>query len=1202
MVVEDAANASTQGNASPLAEIDAQPASHPHDAVDTVTEGDALASTEALPSSETRPTSSITAELSSSNVNGDANLASSSASSLPIASFPADADMAVVSSQPPQHAFAPSALPEIPDEVLTLEPDHYSAAAAAAAAATSASIEQHMPSTDTNMDDYRTAINAPLPSMLNSNAIPLEEDASGDLSASSNEALTLTSTVSRGNYHQCGSARRVKVYELKGETWFDRGTGYCAGVYDETVDEALLVARREEKCQFLEGIDVPAEGDVDENEPVLGDGTTEEGAKPPAPQPQPCQFVVVVSENLESEDILLASKVVKEEVYQRQQDTLVVWTEPTGVDMALSFQEAEGCNEVWEFLTEVQKHFMGLAEEALTDSPPTTPNPQSPTGVLGMSASSSGLEPLLTNMGEYRGLPEPTLANLEKIDAMIKDATSRGLMMREKLTTWLMDAHYIRKLVPFFHTVEELEALPSLHMLCTIMQTILLLNDSFLFEYILQDDVFLGVVGMLEYDPEFPRLKANYRDHLTQRARFKQVIDIGDPMIVAKIHQTYRLLYLRDVILARVVDDPTVSILNSFIFFHQNDIVNYCCQNEDFLCELFRVLTNAKEPEERRSEGVLFLQQLCAMGKLIQLPARISLYRTLTDWGLLNVLQFALERLGQTARNAAAEILMTIIEYDANSVRAHVVTQVELNDRPLVSMMIDMLHNERDPGLKTQIAEAMRIIFDVASDGGPMATQAQVLSVQGLNKAKADPDRFLTWIYEAEIARLCTPFNSLPDFRVLSKGEKLPMQPRHRSALYGHLCDLLCHMIAHHSFRSQYFVLTSEISKKVGSLLHSREKFLRLSALRFFKCCLASNNQFTNRHFIKIELFSTILGLLEAEGDRNNLVASACLDFFEHMRRENMKTLIGHCMDRHGARMRQLANLPHTSLLFQLLVSQWERNQEPLPQQEATESARRSSDTEDKSGQQTDAGRGQFGIAAADPEEESYFQEEDAKEASGASGSAIGLVPYDDDENEDGGEQLVAQVGSKGSAEGSLSPSSLTRLPEKRRRNEVDDEDGDDQLSRLSKRKTGRTTKAKGKSASDTRSPPAEDDSTTTQQQPGGFIRSMANTISNTFGGAGSGSSSSKREGSGSRSPSPKRSKGGRTDEMPSSPKQEQDSSSNSPKTKSKNLATLNNGKVGTGSGGLGIKRISLGLTGSSKKMAAQSNVRSTDKAHDQDS
>ncbi|KAJ1032654.1 hypothetical protein NDA16_000677 [Ustilago loliicola] len=1116
--------------------------------------------------------------------------------------------MPLITEEPTQHTFVSSNLPDIPDEVLSLPTDQYSIVAAP--------IDQQDPANDVSMDpehamdDYRAAINAPLPSMLNSNAIPLEEDASGDLSASSNEALTLTSTVSRGNYHQCGSARRVKVYELKGETWFDRGTGYCAGVYDETVDEALLVARREEKCQFLEGIDVPAEADVDENEPVLANGNGEQGAqKAASTQPQPCQFVVVVSENLESEDILLASKVVKEEVYQRQQDTLVVWTEPTGVDMALSFQEAEGCNEVWEFLTEVQKHFMSLAEEALTDSPPTTPNPHSPTGILGMSASSSGLEPLLNIMGDYKGLPEPSLANLEKIDAMLKETTARGPMMREKLTTWLMEAHYIRKLVPFFHSVEELEALPALHMLCTIMQTLLLLNDSFLFEYILQDDVFLGVVGMLEYDPEFPSLKANYRDHLTQRARFKQVIDIGDPMIVAKIHQTYRLLYLRDVILARVVDDPTVSILNSFIFFHQNDIVNYCSQNDLFLSELFRMLMNPDEPQERRSEGVLFLQQLCAMGKLIQLPARISLYRTLTDWGLFNVLQYALENLGQTARNAAAEILMTIIEYDANSVRAQVVSQVEQNTRPLVSMMIDMLHNERDPGLKTQIAEAMRIIFDVASDGGSMATQAQVLSVQGLNKAKADPDRFLTWIYEAEIARLCSPFNSLPDFRVLSKGEKLPTLPRRRSALYGHLCDLLCHMIAHHSFRSQYYVLTSEISKKVGSLLHAREKYLRLSALRFFKYCLASNNQFTNRHFIKIELFSTILGLIEAEGDRNNLVASACLDFFEHMRRGNLKTLISHCMDRHGSRMRQLAEKPHTAPCFSLLVSQWEKNQEPLPQQEAAEPPHRTGDVDGKSQQRNDAARGQIGIAAADPDEESYFQENDDEvrdvEAR-TTGSAIGLVPYgdDDDENDDADGQSVAKLGGKknsaaGPSEGTLSPSSLTKLPEKRRRTEEED-DADDQLSRLSKRKSGRMSKNKSKAAAGSRSP-TEDDESNSQSSGALFLRSMTNTISNTFGGA-----SDKREGS--RSPSPKRSKGsqspsGRTEDLPSSPKQGSDSSPPSSASASSKTSTTNASKNGASSGGgLGIKRISLGLTGSSKKMAAQSNVRSTDKPDDEES
>ena len=33
--------------------------------------------------------------------------------------------------------------------------------------------------------------------------------------------------------------------------------------------------------------------------------------------------------------------------YQKQQDTLIVWTEQNGTDMALSFQEPEGCASIW---------------------------------------------------------------------------------------------------------------------------------------------------------------------------------------------------------------------------------------------------------------------------------------------------------------------------------------------------------------------------------------------------------------------------------------------------------------------------------------------------------------------------------------------------------------------------------------------------------------------------------------------------------------------------------------------------------------------------------------------------------------------------------------------------------------------------------------------------------------------------------------
>ena len=35
-------------------------------------------------------------------------------------------------------------------------------------------------------------------------------------------------------------------------------------------------------------------------------------------------------------------------------DTLIVWTETSGIDMALSFQEAEGCATIWLVLADLQ--------------------------------------------------------------------------------------------------------------------------------------------------------------------------------------------------------------------------------------------------------------------------------------------------------------------------------------------------------------------------------------------------------------------------------------------------------------------------------------------------------------------------------------------------------------------------------------------------------------------------------------------------------------------------------------------------------------------------------------------------------------------------------------------------------------------------------------------------------------------------------
>lgn len=87
-------------------------------------------------------------------------------------------------------------------------------------------------------------------------------------------------------------------------------------------------------------------------------------------------------------------------------------------------------------------------------------------------------------------------------------------------------------------------------------------------------------------DPEFPQHKANYREFLHSITNFHQPIPIRDITIQKKIHHTYRLQFIKDVVLARALDDSTFNVLNSCIIFNQIDIINHVQQDVGFLREV----------------------------------------------------------------------------------------------------------------------------------------------------------------------------------------------------------------------------------------------------------------------------------------------------------------------------------------------------------------------------------------------------------------------------------------------------------------------------------------------------------------------------------------------------------------------------------------------------------------------------------------
>jgi len=222
--------------------------------------------------------------------------------------------------------------------------------------------------------------------------------------------------------------RRVKVYELKNNDWYDRGTGFCSG---QVVNS-------------------------------------------PASTPEnPDARILVVSED-DHTRTLLETRITKDDGYQKQQDTLIVWTETNGVDMALSFQEADGCAAIWEFVSEIQQRLNAFAPD-------------------------DGLSDDILDPVHPITLPNPELGRLDEVENHIRGA-SQTQAGREALVKFIMNPGemYILKLGPLVAEAEEKESLPDLHKLCNIMKHLILLNDTQVIEFVVSDIAVMGVVGALE--------------------------------------------------------------------------------------------------------------------------------------------------------------------------------------------------------------------------------------------------------------------------------------------------------------------------------------------------------------------------------------------------------------------------------------------------------------------------------------------------------------------------------------------------------------------------------------------------------------------------------------------------------------------------------------------------------------------------------
>ncbi|OWM71132.1 hypothetical protein CDL15_Pgr011259 [Punica granatum] len=539
----------------------------------------------------------------------------------------------------------------------------------------------------------------------------------------------------------------------------------------------------------------------------------------------------------EDNETLLMHRIRAEDIYRRQEDSIIAWKDPDyATELALSFQEPAGCSFIWEHISNVQRN---LQFSAINNDTFQSVN------------------------SELRELPAVDLASLPLLHKMVVES---GIADQMRLTELLLhDLDFFQRLMELFRICEDLDNLE------------VLLNSPQIFEKIFGDELIMDIIGSLEYDPEVSQV--HHRNFLKEHVVFKEAIPIKDPIVLSKIHQTYRVGYLKDVILARALDDATIANLNSIIHSNNAVVVSLLKDDNTFIQELFARLRSPTTSSESKKNLVYFLHDFCNLSKSLQMVQQLRLFRDLINEGIFDILKDALQSQDNRLVLTGTDILILFLNQDPNLLRSYVVRPEGV---PLLGLLVKGMITDFGEDMHCQFLEILRSLLD----SHPLAGGQRDISI-----IEIFYERHLGQLIDVIVASC--PSGSIPPSLGKSAGSPRVKNPKStKPEILSNICELLCFCVMHHPYRTKCNLLLNNFLDKVLLLLHRRERYLRVAAVRFIR-----TDEHLINHIIRNDLLKPIVDAFVSNGDRYNLLNSAILDLFEYIRKENLKLLLKYIVD-----------------------------------------------------------------------------------------------------------------------------------------------------------------------------------------------------------------------------------------------------------------------------------------------------------------
>ncbi|KAF9135880.1 Platinum sensitivity protein [Mortierella sp. 14UC] len=512
-------------------------------------------------------------------------------------------------------------------------------------------------------------------------------------------------------------------------------------------------------------------------------------------------------------------------------------------------------------------------------------------------------------------LPTPDITNLYNIKEILL-AVRADEQVQKEMNRYIVEEEYIEKFIPVLETCERMELSSKLYTLHSILMHLIDVADASIMDQIVRDSTFESCLRILENEPGSEKKKPRYRRAFSRQSKIKQVIPIEDPYTLGLIHQVSRLRFLKEYVLFPKPDDltgfepddaipsgATKSMLKRMIRSKSLEIVQDIAYDRNFMDDLFEILTNEAEPMHRRQDVVFFVYQLCTMAK----NTRANIYKKLDPFDFMRLLEFAAGASNTRVKQTGVEILQMALEANPNFIRNHIARRPSTNNfKAFFDSIINQSLAEANAGIMPHFTVAIRTLLDIKDelrdeDDESLPSDRVTSAKSSLDQASKD-EKFLDVFYEQFFSSLSAPLLQLT-------GACTALN-RITSARCESACLLLSSIAQFYPERLKPYLASSRLAEKICLLFKNEAKHMRFAALQFFRACLEHDDKCFNQMLIKNKVIHGLLPVLQDTKGSKSVLNSACINFFECIRKNNIKLLVSHCATTHKETIKSFNCIP----------------------------------------------------------------------------------------------------------------------------------------------------------------------------------------------------------------------------------------------------------------------------------------------------